>query len=189
MKTIKNNNNIETIVKNSKFICYLYSVQTKDDINNALKHLKKEYSDSTHICYAYRLENQEKAFDDGEPSGTAGAPILEVLKKNDLYNVLAVVIRYFGGTLLGAGGLIRAYSKSVREALTKTTLVDLIYYNFYRIESSYDDLKLLNKLTKDLDIIEKEYGETIVYKIKINKDIDNIEEIFKNTNIKVEIFV
>ena len=189
MKTIKNNNNLEVIIKNSKFICYLYNVQTMDEIDNVIKRLKKDYSDATHICYAYRLETKEKSFDDGEPSGTAGLPIMEVLKKNDLINVLAVVIRYFGGIKLGAGGLIRAYSKSVRETLKENEIIELISYNFYTLTASYDDLKLLNKLTKDLDIIEKTFDKEIKYLVRVNRDFDNIKEIFKNTNIKVMIFV
>ena len=189
MMSISNNTSSEIVIKNSKFICNLYKVNSLEEINTIITELHSKYSDATHICYAYRLENSEKCFDDKEPSGTAGAPIMEILKKNDLVNVLAVVIRYYGGIKLGAGGLIRAYSKSVRETLNTTTIEKQVFYNYYVLLAKHEDLKLLNNLTKDLEVIKKEFGEEIVYRIRVDKDYDNINDVFKNTNIKVMIFV
>lgn len=101
------------IEKKSKFLSYLYRAQTKEQVEEIIQKLGKEHKKATHICYAYRLKSPfaEKAVDDGEPSGTAGRPILMVLQRKDMYDYLAVVVRYFGGIKLGAGGLIRAYSK------------------------------------------------------------------------------
>lgn len=185
MVTINSNTNNELIIKNSKFIGYLYKVSSIEEIELLLEKTRKNHKDSTHVCYAYRIENKEKCSDDGEPTGTAGAPIMDVLEKNDITNVLAIVVRYFGGTLLGAGGLIRAYSKTIREALKFTTLEEIVFYNYYELRANYDDLKLLNTLTKDLNIITKDFGELITYKIKIEKDLDSINELFKNTNIEI----
>ncbi|MGM9879582.1 MAG: IMPACT family protein [Bacilli bacterium] len=186
MKTIKNDVMNEIVIKNSRFICCLKYVDNEEKIESYLKEISLKYKDATHITYAFKLANKQKYFDDGEPSGTAGAPIMEVLIKNDLVNVLAVVIRYFGGIKLGAGGLIRAYSKACREALKLTIVENYILYNYYEIKSNYDDLKLLNSLTKSLEIIEKNFSDEIIYKIRIEKEKDNINELFISTNIKTK---
>ena len=114
MLSVKNNTNT-IIIKNSRFICLLYQVNNIEEINKYLDEAKKTYKDATHYCYAYIIDNISKCSDDGEPSNTAGLPMLQVLKHNNLNNVLCIVIRYFGKILLGAGGLVRAYSKSVTE--------------------------------------------------------------------------
>lgn len=107
-------------IKKSKFIGFVYKVDNVADIKKILEELKKEHKKSTHICYAYKIVGEnyaEKAFDDGEPSGTAGKPILNVINKKRLFNIMVVVVRYFGGIKLGAGGLLRAYSKTASEVL------------------------------------------------------------------------
>ena len=130
MYSIKNNIENTTIIKKSKFITKLYKIDNIDEIKDILDELNKKYNDSTHICYAYIIDGKEKCSDNGEPSGTAGMPILNVLKKNNLDHILAVVIRYFGGIKLGAGGLTRAYSNSVIEAISKDNIIELVkgYY-------------------------------------------------------------
>lgn len=186
VRTIKNDETNEIIIKNSKFICYLKYVKNEEEIEKHLKDISLMHKDATHVTYAWRLTSKQKCYDDGEPGGTAGAPIMEVLLKNDLINVLAVVVRYFGGIKLGAGGLIRAYSKACREALKLTLLEDYVLYSYYELRASYDDLKLLNNLTNKLDIIEKKFDEEIIYKIKTEEENDNIKKLFLNTNIKVK---
>lgn len=106
-------------IKKSKFVGSLYNITSAEDVNNILQEIKKEHKKAKHITYAYRLSVpfQEKAFDDGEPSGTAGKPILNVLQKNNINNCLLIVVRYFGGIKLGAGGLLRAYSKTASETI------------------------------------------------------------------------
>lgn len=110
---------IEFIEKKSRFIGYLLSCKTVDEVGQALDFLKKEHKKATHICYAYSFKNPflEKAVDDGEPGGTAGRPILSVLQKKGLKDVCVFVVRYFGGIKLGAGGLVRAYTKTTSEVL------------------------------------------------------------------------
>jgi uncharacterized YigZ family protein len=118
MELLKTNTLIE---KNSKFIAQIYEVKSEEEVKEILKALNKEYRDARHIVYAYRInvDGQVKAkyTDDREPKGTAGRPILYMLEQKERMNVLAVVIRYFGGTLLGKGGLVRAYTNSVKEVL------------------------------------------------------------------------
>ena len=109
----------EIIIKKSKFIAKLYNINDVNEIKDIINELKKEYKKATHICYAYSVNGQEKAVDDGEPSHTAGLPILNVIKKKNLTNILIVVIRYFGGIKLGAGGLVRAYTTSASEIIKK----------------------------------------------------------------------
>ncbi len=114
MKLLKN---IEIIEKKSRFIGYLYECFNEEEMKCEILKLKQEHSKATHICFGARMTTPfyEKAQDDGEPSGTAGRPILSVLQKRNLNNVCAIVVRYFGGIKLGAGGLVRAYSKVVAE--------------------------------------------------------------------------
>ena len=105
MKTIKNNLSNEIIIKNSRFICLLIKINNID-ISDILNNIKLSYPKATHYCYGFIYNNYKKSSDDGEPTGTAGNSILFVLEKNNLNNILCVVIRYFGGIKLGAGGLI-----------------------------------------------------------------------------------
>ena len=119
-KTISQEGQEEIIIKGSRFICSLKRVTDEEEAKAFIQGVKKEHWKATHNCSAYLIGDTnhiQRAHDDGEPSGTAGVPMLEVLKKNDLRYVAAVVTRYFGGTKLGAGGLIRAYGKSVSSAL------------------------------------------------------------------------
>ncbi|MCY8669846.1 YigZ family protein [Bacillus haynesii] len=117
----------EIVIEKSRFICHLSRVSTEEEAQNFINHIKKQHWNATHNCSAYVIgENDQiqKANDDGEPSGTAGVPMLEVLKKRKLKDTCAVVTRYFGGIKLGAGGLIRAYGKSVSEGLNHVGIVE-----------------------------------------------------------------
>lgn len=117
----------EIVIERSRFICTMIPVTTNDEAQRLLAEIKKQYWDATHNCSAYiigRNAEIQRYSDDGEPSGTAGIPMLEVLKKNQLYDVLAVVTRYFGGIKLGAGGLVRAYSKSVSATVAAASLIE-----------------------------------------------------------------
>lgn len=125
--TIKEDGQSEIEIKKSRFICSLKRVETEEEAKEFIQSLKKEHWKANHNCSAFVLGEKneiQRSSDDGEPSGTAGVPMLEVLKKNDLMNVVAVVTRYFGGTKLGAGGLIRAYSSAVSHALEDIGIVE-----------------------------------------------------------------
>lgn len=174
MKTIKNNITNEIEIKNSKFITKIYKTE-KEEIINILEKLKKEYPKATHYCYAYNNKNYKKSSDDNEPTGTAGKPILNVLEKEELENVLVVIIRYFGGIKLGAGGLIRAYTKATTEALKKAIYQEVQDAYKVRIQFPYSEEKNINYLIQEKNILKKEFQENIIYECIIEKDkINNL---------------
>ena len=111
---------IEYVEKKSRFVGYLFECKSASDVEKSLSELKKEHKKATHICYAYSLSSPflEKAVDDGEPGGTAGRPILSVIQKKGRHDVCVFIVRYFGGIKLGAGGLVRAYTKTASEVLS-----------------------------------------------------------------------
>ena len=191
MYTIKNNSINEIIIKNSKFITLLYKVYSLEDIKNTLVNVKTLYPNATHYCYAYILNNEKKSSDDGEPSGTAGTPILNILESNNLNYVLSIVVRYFGGIKLGSSGLIRAYSRSVKEAIKENILTKLIEGINVNITFSWSNIKQIDYLLKDQLINKKEYLDNITYNISIPINILNTlknylisYEIIKNINIE-----
>ena len=171
MLSVKNNTNT-IIIKNSRFICLLYQVNNIEEINKYLDEAKKTYKDATHYCYAYIIDNISKCSDDGEPSNTAGLPMLQVLKHNNLNNVLCIVIIYFGKILLGAGGLVRAYTKSVTECL-KDHIVNLEEGYNITITFEYSNLKQINYILKDTDILNKDFKNNITYNLNVKNDIYN----------------
>lgn len=173
MNTIKENVSNTLEIKKSTFICELIKIKDINEVNYYLNSVKTKYKDATHYCYCYIIDNIIKASDDNEPSKTAGIPIMEVLTKNNLNNILCIVIRYFGGIKLGASGLIRAYSNSVRDCLKKAII--LKQEDGYEIEiiTDYSNQKELDYLIKDFDV-KKEYNEQIRYIIKCNKDFLDI---------------
>ena len=126
--TIKENVSSEIVEKKSKFIANLFYVESVKEAEEIIKQTNKKYFDARHNCIAYRIVEDEqiveKSSDNGEPSGTAGAPMLNILQKNNLANVLVIVTRYFGGILLGTGGLVRAYSNSLLQAIENSIIVE-----------------------------------------------------------------
>lgn len=159
------------ILKKSEFITELYRVFSIDEFNTILKDAKKRHPKATHICTAYRIQQLEKSNDDGEPSGTAGLPMLEVLRKQNIIDVCALVIRYYGGIQLGAGGLTRAYSGSVSQALENVRLNPIIDMLDTLIEFpiTYTDI-ILNRL-KDVEILSKSFTDNVQLTIRsINDD-------------------
>lgn len=163
MKTIKNNISNTIYIKKSKFITYLYRVNDVDEVNNILKDIKIKYNDARHIVYGYIINNNEKCSDDKEPSGTAGVPILNVLKNNDLNFILCIVIRYFGGILLGTGGLSRAYSSSCIDALSLSHISDLIEGINYEVIFDYNNSKDVDYLLSSSNIISKVFDNNVTY--------------------------
>ena len=161
-------------IKKSKFYVLLYKIDDTNDVDKFLLEAKKEYKDATHYCYAYVIDGYSKASDDGEPSGTAGLPILEVLNKKNLDHILCIVVRYFGGIKLGAGGLIRAYANSVTEAINDNEIIELIDGYLVEINESYDNKKEIEYLFKD-NIKEAYYQD----KIKYILEIDRLDKISK----------
>lgn len=170
MYQIKENITNEIIIKNSRFITVLIKFSDESLLNNYLEEIKIKYPKATHYCYSYITSTHQKSSDDGEPGGTAGIPMLSVLEKEKLINVLAITIRYFGGIKLGAGGLVRAYSKSIREAILAATLEELVMGYKVVLTTSYNNQKELDYLLRDCNIINKEYLEDVTYTFNISKD-------------------
>ena len=182
MYTINKNIEHEIIIKNSRFITILIKINNKEDITKNLETCKINYPRATHYCYAYKIgETIKKASDDGEPSGTAGLPMLNVLDKENITNILAIVIRYFGGIKLGAGGLIRAYTKSVKDALNEIEKKELVPAILCEITFPYTKEQELKKEIKEENIISKTYLENITYQMKIPKT----STLLQDKNIKI----
>ena len=141
----------EFIEKKSRFISYLCCVKTEEQAKEFIEEIQKKHRDATHNCYAYRLRTPrvERFSDDGEPTGTAGMPMLEVMKKEDVYDVCVVVTRYFGGILLGGGGLIRAYSRGVSDALTESGYATFMQSVTVRLTFSYSGFDKVQKLLEN----------------------------------------
>lgn len=183
MKTIKENVKNIIEINRSTFITELLKVQSVEEVNNYIKEIKNKYKDATHYCYAYIIDDIRKSSDDGEPGGTAGVPMMEVLLKNNLNNILCVVIRYFGGIKLGSGGLVRAYSKSVVEVLNKSHLLTQVDGYRIEIDVEYEKQKELEHLINDYTFF-KEYSEKVKYTIDIDKErLSLLEQ--KNINYKI----
>jgi len=169
MKSIKKEVSIEIVIKKSTFINYLMPVKSVEDANEKLDILKKKYNDANHHCFAYIIgKNQEiqKYSDDGEPSKTAGYPMIEVLKKHDLTNVLSVTIRYFGGIKLGAGGLVRAYTKSTANTITLAKFTYLENYTELLVTVDFNQIGNVEKYIRDhFKLQNTTYEESVTYSI------------------------
>lgn len=175
--TIKENVNAEIVVKKSKFICNLIKAETQEEAENIIKQIKKKYYDARHNCIAYRiLEDEkiiEKSSDDGEPSGTAGGPMLNILQKNNLCNVVVVVTRYFGGILLGTGGLVRAYSDATLEAIDISQKAEKCLGIEAEVEIEYNNLETFKYYCRINNIFLEDlnYSDKIICKIQFEEKI------------------
>jgi uncharacterized YigZ family protein len=162
-------------IKKSTFTCTLIPVNSIEEVNENLKQIRKKYYDATHNCYSYVITNKDgtssiKASDDGEPSQTAGVVILDVLQKNDLTNVLAVVTRYFGGIKLGAGGLVRAYSSSTSGAVKTIEFVPIIKMIHINIKFDYSYANEILKLFRNYKEVDSKYETNISLTYEIPED-------------------
>ena len=188
MKTIAKAVESEINVKKSQFICHLFPTKTKKESKEIILKVNEQYSDATHNCTAYIVSDGEGFDDDGEPGGTAGKPMINVLRKNELHNVTAVVTRYFGGIKLGAGGLVRAYSKSVLEAINEAEILEVELYDVYKLIFEYSDIKLADGEVRNnnLEVIAKDYSDKVIYEV-VSKDFRDIEKIFELYNGKISV--
>ena len=193
-QTITQDTTFELVEKKSKFIGNLIYIENKLEAEVKIKEWKKKFFDARHNCFAFRvLENEtiyEKSSDDGEPSGTAGAPMLTILQKNNLCNVLIIVTRYFGGILLGTGGLVRCYSGATRGAIEKAEMIKIELGTEFKIQIDYANFQNLQYYCQknNIKIIESNYKEIITchlimnYKVreKFLKDTKKQELMIKN---------
>ncbi|MBM6840858.1 YigZ family protein [[Clostridium] spiroforme] len=184
MKSVKNISEHKLIIKKSEFICTLIPLDDENLIDTTIKQYKEKYKDATHNCIAYIIGHQERANDDGEPSGTAGLPMLNVIKKQELSNILVIVTRYFGGIKLGAGGLTRAYSQSVSEALKNAEIVEKHLVPLYKVTIDYGFTKKFEHLLKihQIRCLNKEYTEKVTYQLYIEDEhfFEIIQELTSN---------
>ena len=189
--TIKENVSSEVTVKKSKFIGNIFYAETEEEAQEIINRINKKYHDAKHNCYAYVIEEVddngtktiEKSSDNGEPSGTAGAPLLDVLKKHHITNCVIVVTRYFGGILLGTGGLVKAYTEAATTAMEKAKIIETEIGNQYEIEIEYSEQKNFNYHCEQLQLaqINSKYENNIGITINATK------EKFKKLQEKVRI--
>ncbi|RIJ47755.1 YigZ family protein [Maribellus luteus] len=170
--------------KGSKFYSYAYPIQAEEEVKEIIQQLKKEHHSARHHCYAWRLGTEEittRANDDGEPSSTAGKPILGQLQSYEVTNILVVVVRYFGGTLLGVSGLINAYRNATVEALNNAEIVSKLIEKGYELKFGYDLLNTVMYHIKqeNLDIVVTDFQETCRLVFKVRKgDAEKAYNIF-----------
>ena len=191
--SIENNVETEIIEKKSKFIANLIKVESKVEAEEKINEIKKKYHDARHNCIAYRIIEEEqiieRASDDGEPSGTAGGPMLNILKTNNLANVLIVVTRYFGGILLGTGGLVRAYSDSLLKAIEKSKKIEETIGIGLEVEIEYNNFEKFKYYCKNkqINIVETKYSEKIKCRIEMEEKVKpKFIKDYEEKNIKIE---
>lgn len=177
------------IINKSEFITYLKRVESEDEAKEYIDEIKKLHPKATHHCQAFIIdENIQRSNDDGEPSGTAGIPMLEVLRKRNMELIVAVVVRYYGGIQLGAGGLIRAYSKGVNDALNSADLYDVLIMKKFSVSVDYQYTDQINHLLSNLTILETQYEMKVTFTFlnETNELNDTIQEITRGTADIVE---
>lgn len=183
-KTIKENSTAEVVEKKSKFIANIYYIESVEQVEELLKETRKKYFDARHICFVYSICTEEgvvnKFSDDGEPSGTAGAPMLNIITSKELSNILIIVTRYFGGILLGTGGLVRAYTEASTEALKKCDFIEKDIGIEVKFEVTYTNLEKLKYYFRqnNIHISNVDYKEKICVKAEMTEKF--LEEIISN---------
>lgn len=190
--TIKENTTSEIVEKKSKFIANVFYVENEEQAENKIKEIKKKYYDARHNCISYRvIENGniiERFSDDGEPSGTAGGPMLNILQKNNLCNILVVVTRYFGGILLGTGGLVRAYSDATIQALEKTEKISICPGFEYKVKVQYSEIENIKYYCRknQINIVKVEYLDDVECYIEVKEEFkEKLLESIKQKEINV----
>lgn len=171
--TLKGSGTASFIEKKSEFIGYASHVETERDALDFLASIRKKHSDATHNVYAYMIKegNLTRFSDDGEPSGTAGMPVLDVMRKSGFTDAVIVVTRYFGGTLLGTGGLVRAYSAAAKAAAEQAVIVTYEAYTEFEFSCSYSDYEKLKNEFKAYPVIEDEtvFSNTVKLRLAVKE--------------------
>lgn len=182
---IQSNYENEIVIKKSRFIACLFPMQEEQELESFLNVCKEKYPNATHYCYGYILNpGKKKASDDKEPNKTAGLPILNVLEKQNLQHILCVVVRYFGGIKLGSGGLIRAYQKSVQEALKNAKIMEQVEGYQIEIKIPYEKQKTVDYLLAQENIVARSFQEEVILIANIHK---KTEELLKEAKVPYQI--
>lgn len=183
----------EIVEKKSRFIATVRLVESEEEALTVLEAARKKYWDATHNCFAYVIgERREtvRCSDDGEPSGTAGRPMLDVLLGEEITNIIVIVTRYFGGTLLGTGGLVRAYSRAVQEGLANSRIIDRKYGVRMEIRSDYTGIGKIQYLlaSRQIPVLDTQYTDQVVTEVLLPKgQVDQVRaEITEGTNGRAE---
>ncbi len=174
-KTLLEGGTAEIVEKKSRFIATVRLVESEEEALTFIEEMKKKYWDARHNCYVYSVGmNREytRCSDDGEPSGTAGRPMLDVILGEDIYNVAVVVTRYFGGILLGTGGLVRAYSKAVQEGLKNSRIIQKKYGISLEVTTDYTGIGKIQYIAgeRKLPVLDSEYTDKVVMKLLVPAD-------------------
>lgn len=173
MLSIKSNDKYEETIKYSKFISLIFRLYSKNEVNYYLERVKENYPNATHYCYGYVIDNDIKSSDDGEPSKTAGIPILNQITSNNLNYTLIIVIRYFGGVKFGTGLLTRTYAKMARDVIKKDNIITLEKGYDIDITFNYDNIKNIDYILNSSRIIKKEFNDNITYNAYVNENTLN----------------
>lgn len=188
-KTLLTGGTGEIVEKKSRFIANVRLVETEEEALAFIEEMKKKYWDARHNCYVYSVgTNREytRCSDDGEPSGTAGRPMLDVILGENIYNVAVVVTRYFGGILLGTGGLVRAYSKAVQEGLKSSRIIEKQYGISMEVTTDYTGIGKIQYIAgeRKLPILDSEYTDKVILKLLVPKnDVESVQKaITEGTN-------
>lgn len=192
LKTISDDATSEVIEKKSRFIANMFYVESFEEAEEKIKQIKKKYYDARHNCFAFNIYNENgnisRFSDDGEPSGTAGAPILAILNAQNLSNVLVVVTRYFGGILLGTGGLVRAYSEATKQAIENASIIKKDYGIICNYTVLYEDLEKIKYYFKqeNIKMVDFNYAENVEITVEITEEkYQKILENIENLNFKI----
>ncbi len=175
-KTIKAKSEGQTSEKRSKFLAFAYPVESPEEVKSIVDECRKEFYDARHVCWAYMIGAQAEQFranDDGEPSGTAGKPILGQIKSHELTNILVLVVRYFGGVKLGTGGLIVAYREAAAEAIANATIIEKTDDGQLSFSYEYPMMNAVMKIIKELEpqIISQSYDNDCLMTLQIRKGL------------------
>ena len=188
-QTVYQSGTDEIIEKKSRFIASVFPVENEDMAAGYIEQIRKKHWNATHNCFAYVIGETfeiQRYSDDGEPGGTAGRPILDVLMGQEIHNALIVVTRYFGGTLLGTGGLVRAYSGAAKAGLTASSIITKIYGTKLKIETDYNGLGKIQYILgqRGLKITDTVYTEVVAIEVLVPQtDEERVEaEIIERTN-------
>ena len=191
-KTIKENISAEIVEKKSKFIANVFYVESVEEAEEIIRKVKKEHKEARHNCFAFSVFTKEgitnRFSDDGEPSGTAGSPMLNIITSKNITNVLVVVTRYFGGILLGKGGLVRAYTGAFQEALQKVEIIEKEVGKYVKVVTNYQDLEKFKYYLEqnDIDVRNIEYTENVDVYIDITDEkLEKLKENLNDLNFNV----
>ncbi|WP_319202960.1 YigZ family protein [uncultured Ilyobacter sp.] len=180
MQTVEKECYIEFEEKRSKFIGYIKPVSSKEEAENFINNIKGKHPDATHNCSAYKVtENGQEYYkvdDDGEPGGTAGKPIGEIMNLLDVDNLVVVVTRYFGGIKLGAGGLVRNYAKAAKLAVQEAGIIEYVHLKKYVVDFSYDKVNEVEGIISSSGgkILEKEFMDKVTFRIMIKDETESL---------------